>query len=80
MPACAASSGARPGADADDREVARDLATVARPYALDALVAQERFDAGPHEHAHAVVAVQVVVHRTDLAAEHALQRHGHADR
>ena len=54
-------------ADADDHEVALDIAPVARPDALDGPVALERLDAGPQQHPHAVVGVDVAVDGPHLA-------------
>ena len=47
--------GARLHADADDHEVALELASVAGADALDRRVALEGLDAGPEQHLHAVV-------------------------
>ena len=74
MPACAASSVRGSHADADDDEVALELAPVAGADALDRLVALEGLDAGSHQHLHAVVGVDVAVDGADLGAQHALER------
>ena len=61
-------------ADADDDEVALELAPVAGADALDRLVALEGLDAGAQQHPHAVVGVDVAVDGAHLGAQHALQR------
>ena len=68
--------GARLHADADDHEVALELASVAGADALDRRVALEGLDAGPEQHLHAVVEVDVAVDGAHLGAEHALERDG----
>ena len=72
--------GARLHADADDHEVAVERPPVAGADALDRRRALERRDAGPEQHPHAMVGVDVAVDRADLGAEHALERDRHAGR
>ena len=67
-------SRARLHADADDDEVALEVAPVARADALDGAVPLEGLHPGPHEHADAVIGVDVAVDAAHLAAQHALQR------
>ena len=75
-PACGGQPGARLHADADDHEVALELASVAGADALDRRVALEGLDAGPEQHLHAVVGVDVAVDGAHLGAQHALERDG----
>ena len=65
---------ARLNADADDHEIAVQRAAVARADALDRCLALESLDAGPAQHPHAVVGVDVAVDGADLGAQHPLER------
>ena len=65
--------GARLHTDSDDHEVALEFAAVAGADALDRLVSLECRDAGPHEHLHPLVGVDVAVDGAYLGAQHALQ-------
>ena len=77
--------GARLRADADDDEIAFELATVAGANPLHRCRSFERLDGCAEQHLHAVVGVDVAVDPADLVAEHALQRdtqrieHGHLE-
>ena len=66
---------ARLHADADDDEVAVERLPVGGAHALDRARALEGLDAGPEQHPHAVVGVDVAVDGAELGPQHALQRH-----